>query len=36
VEAMPVAVEVITPADAIGWFVHAGYALPAQGNRKAL
>jgi transposase len=29
-EAMRVAVEAITPADAIAWFAHAGYALPAQ------
>ena len=28
-EAMGVAVEAITPADAIAWFAHAGYALPA-------
>ena len=32
VEAMHVAVEAITPADAIAWFAHAGYTLPAQGN----
>ena len=30
-EAMRVAVEAITPADALAWFAHAGYALPAQG-----
>jgi transposase len=29
-EAMGVAVEAITPADALAWFTHAGYALPAQ------
>jgi transposase len=32
VEAMPAAVEAITPADAAAWFAHAGYALPALGN----
>jgi transposase len=32
VEAMHLAVEAITPADAIAWFAHAGYALPDQGN----
>jgi transposase len=31
-EAMRVAVEAITPEDAIAWFAHAGYALPAQAN----
>jgi transposase len=31
-QAVGVAVEAITPADAIAWFAHAGYALPAQGN----
>jgi transposase len=31
-EAMRVAVEAITPADALAWFAHAGYALPAQPN----
>ncbi len=36
VEAMHVAVEAITPADASAWFTHAGYALPAQHNRKLL
>lgn len=30
--AVGVAVEAITPADAIAWFAHAGYALPDQGN----
>lgn len=30
VEAMHGAVEAITPADASGWFAHAGYTLPAQ------
>lgn len=29
-EAMGVAVEAITPADALAWFAHVGYALPAQ------
>jgi hypothetical protein len=29
---MRVAVEAITPEDAIAWFAHAGYALPAQAN----
>ena len=29
-EAMRVAVEAITPDDAIAWFAHAGYALSAQ------
>jgi transposase len=28
-EALQVAVEAITPTDAIAWFAHAGYALPA-------
>lgn len=28
-DAMRVAVEAITPADAVAWFAHAGYALPA-------
>jgi transposase len=31
-EAMGVAVEAITRADAIAWFTHAGYALPAQAT----
>jgi transposase len=31
-EAMRVALEAITQQDAIAWFVHAGYALPAQPN----
>jgi transposase len=31
-EAMRVAVEAITPADALAWFAHAGYALPALPN----
>jgi transposase len=31
-EAMRVAVEAITPADALAWFTHAGYPLPAQAN----
>ncbi len=31
-EAMRVAVEAITPADALAWFAHAGYPLPAQAN----
>jgi transposase len=31
-EAMHVAVEAITPADASAWFAHAGYLLPAQGT----
>jgi transposase len=29
-DAMRVAVEAITPTDAVAWFVHAGYTLPAQ------
>jgi transposase len=29
-EAMRVAVEAITPGDAVAWFAHAGYALAAQ------
>ena len=29
-EAVRVAVEAITPDDAIAWFAHAGYTLPAQ------
>lgn len=32
VEAMHGAVEAITPADAVAWFAHAGYTLPAQGT----
>ena len=31
-EAMQVAVEAITPEDAIAWFAHAGYALSAQAT----
>jgi transposase len=31
-EAVRVAVEAITRADAVAWFAHAGYALPAQTN----
>jgi transposase len=31
-EAVRLAVDAITPADAAAWFTHAGYALPAQGN----
>jgi transposase len=31
-EAVRVAIEAITPADALAWFAHAGYALPAQSN----
>ena len=31
-EAMHVALEAITPADARAWFAHAGYALPAPPN----
>jgi transposase len=31
-EAVGVAVEAITPADAIAWFAHAGYALSAQAT----
>jgi transposase len=31
-EAVRLAVEAITPADALAWFAHAGYALPAQPN----
>jgi len=31
-EAMRVAVNAITPADAVAWFAHAGYALSAQAN----
>jgi hypothetical protein len=29
---MRLAVDAITRDDAIAWFAHAGYALPAQGN----
>jgi transposase len=29
-EAVRLALEAITPADAVAWFAHAGYALPAQ------
>ena len=29
-EAVRVAVETVTPEDALAWFAHAGYALPAQ------
>jgi transposase len=32
VEAVRVALNVITPADAAAWFAHAGYALPARAN----
>ena len=32
-EAVRVALEAITPADAIAWFAHAGYVLPAPPNR---
>jgi transposase len=32
VEAMHVAVEAITPDDAIAWFAHAGYTLPVQAT----
>jgi len=32
VEAMHGAVEAITPADAVAWFAHPGYTLPAQGT----
>ena len=31
-EAMRLALDAITRDDAIAWFAHAGYALPAQGN----
>jgi len=31
-EAVRVAIEAITPDDALAWFAHAGYALPAQSN----
>jgi hypothetical protein len=31
-EAVRLAIEAITRADATAWFAHAGYALPAQGN----
>jgi len=31
-QAVGLAVEAITRADAIAWFAHAGYALPARGN----
>src|SRR5262249_51049482 len=31
-EAMHLAVELITRDDAIAWFAHAGYLLPAPGN----
>jgi transposase len=32
VEAMQVALEALTPADARAWFAHAGYVLPAPPN----
>jgi hypothetical protein len=32
VEAVRLAVEVITRDDAAAWFAHAGYALPVQGT----
>jgi transposase len=35
-EAMEAAVEAITPADAIAWFAHVGYALPAPITCKLL
>jgi transposase len=31
-EAVRVAIEAITPDDAVAWFAHAGYVLPAQSN----
>jgi transposase len=31
-EAIRLAVDAITPADATAWFAHAGYSLPAQEN----
>ncbi|HEX5157123.1 MAG TPA: transposase [Ktedonobacterales bacterium] len=31
-DAMQVAVEAITPNDAMAWFAHVGYALPAQAT----
>ena len=31
-EAVRLALDAITPADASAWFTHAGYPLPAQGN----
>jgi len=31
-DAMRVAVEAITPADALAWFAHAGYVVPAQAT----
>jgi transposase len=31
-EAMRVAIQAITPADALAWFAHAGYTLPAPAN----
>jgi transposase len=31
-EAVRVALDAITPADAVAWFTHAGYALPAPPN----
>ena len=31
-QAVGLAVEAITPADAFAWFAHAGYALPDQAN----
>src|SRR5690242_21757557 len=30
VEAMRLALDAITPADAVAWFAHSGYTLPAQ------
>ena len=35
-EAMRMAVEAITPADAVAWFAHAGYSLPAEGSSTLL
>ena len=32
VEAIRLAVDAITPEDAVAWFAHAGYPLPDQGN----
>jgi transposase len=31
-EAVRLAIEAITPDDAVAWFAHVGYALPAPGN----
>ncbi len=35
-EAVRLAIEAVTHGDALAWFAHAGYALPAQGTCKLL